>query len=79
MRHSAIVSFPPQPLLASNQFEVFPHGGGEWCCRRADGLVCGFFVTRECAVQFARHESPGNAQISFKDRGETPASPLRAA
>jgi hypothetical protein len=38
-------------------FDIFPCGTHGWCARRADGLVCGYFVDPMCAIRFARRES----------------------
>ena len=35
---------------------IFPYGTHGWCARRADGLVCGYFVDQVYAVRFARRE-----------------------
>ena len=51
--------------MSKKRFEIFPCGRHEWCCRRADQLVCGFFVNRESAVRFARRECAGDAEIVF--------------
>jgi hypothetical protein len=48
-------------------FNVFPFGIHEWCARRADGLVCGYFVDRSCAVRFARRETCGSGSINVCD------------
>jgi hypothetical protein len=50
---------------AQNRFQVFPFGSHEWCCMRADRMVCGFFIDREGALRFARRE--GAAEIMFTD------------
>ena len=58
--------FPKQ-----KRFAIFPCGQHEWCCLRADRLVCGFFVNRESAVRFAHREAPGSAEIVFmSDQGD---------
>lgn len=44
---------------AMSTFHVFPHGLHEWCARRADGRVCGYFVDQPCAIRFARREGAG--------------------
>ena len=59
-------------LPAQNRFEIFPCGQQEWCCLRSDQLVCGYFVDRECAVRFARRESPGTAEIIFTENRLNP-------
>ena len=55
-------------MTAQNRFKIFPCGQSGWCCQREDSLVCGFFVSRESAVRFARRESRGKAQIRFMVR-----------
>jgi hypothetical protein len=35
-------------------FAIFRNGAGQWCARRADGLVGGIFLGRDAAVRFAR-------------------------
>jgi hypothetical protein len=37
-------------------FSIFPNSLGQWCARRADGLVGGTFLRRDAAIQFARRE-----------------------
>jgi hypothetical protein len=62
---------------AQNSFRIFRSGQRGWCCLRDDRLVCGFFVSRESAVRFARRESRGKAQIRFTVRHRD--LPARAA
>lgn len=44
-------------------FHIFPCGAREWCARRGDGLVCGYFVDQPCAIRFARRETCGTGAI----------------
>jgi hypothetical protein len=37
-------------------FEIFRNRIGQWCARRADGLVFGTFLERDAALHFARAE-----------------------
>ena len=47
-------------------FNIFPDGAKGWCARRADGLVCGYFVDQAGAVRFARRETCGRAVVAIR-------------
>jgi len=38
---------------------VFRCSNGQWCARRADGLVCGLFIDEISATSFAKREGQG--------------------
>jgi len=40
-------------------FVIFPDASGCWRARKSDGLVEGFFTSRDAAVRFARAEGRG--------------------
>ena len=47
-------------------FNIFPCNTKGWCARRADGLVCGYFVDQAGAVRFARREMRGTGVIAIR-------------
>lgn len=47
-------------MKKGSAFDIFPYGTHGWCARRADGLVCGYFVDQVYAVRFARRELSGS-------------------
>jgi hypothetical protein len=60
-------------------FYVYSRGSAGWCACRADGLVCGFFVSEACALRFARREPrQGNAIILRSGTSEAVLPPLEA-
>lgn len=59
-------------------FNIFPLGSHEWCARRTDGLVCGYFLEQADAIRFARREARGVGTINVYGASQTEA-PLRAA
>ena len=50
-------------MPSQSTFSIFQDGGGHWCARRADGLVCGTFRERLTAVRFARRECRDPASL----------------
>jgi hypothetical protein len=48
-------------------FEIFRNRIGQWCARRADGLVFGTFRERDGALCFARREcrDAGSLKLIF--------------
>jgi hypothetical protein len=48
-------------------FDVFPCGARSWCARRADALVCGYFVDQAGAVRFVRRETCGLGVVKIHD------------
>lgn len=53
----------PSHVLGFSQkqslFTVFRCSNDEWCARRADGLVCGYFTNQDSAITFAKREGRG--------------------
>ncbi len=48
-------------------FEIFRNHIGQWCARRADGMVFGTFKERDGALWFARQEcrDAGSLKLIF--------------
>jgi hypothetical protein len=67
------------PLIVGERFQVFSCGNGEWCARRADGLVGGYFVDRECALRFVRREMLGKILSSLPSQAADGSRPRIAA